>query len=1706
MKLFLRAQPVEPKNSQIRSGTAPESQITITASPGQVFTACSQQLKADAHSILLTAYDQTKKTPHKLLLTHEQTTLHLEKTYICPTEDIKQLPYNYQRVLYSQEPFLVIRQNDPKKKEQDKNKNSLIPPTGLPSTLSSQNLPTGGSGPDSDEDSFFKHPFRPPFVHQSGITMVLLPFLKLPPDWQHQIPGSQWYHWLVGEPDYDSGAIVNIQLNGESIARLPIHSWELQELAEDLTNSRQLLQKLAYRLNGREAFIQQLLDILATGDQNPMDEDTRERIEKQLADVLEQSGHSFSLELEWFSLQAAMTPDNSIITAHNGKGKEQEANSGKVPGSSDQNQQGATGGQPSQSEQEKKEAPDDQQNSNDPPPRSNETSSQQTEANPGSELTITFVGRTNAGKSSLASALLGAKFFPSDERRTETGEDDIVVTPDTDVPSDTLRIRSLPAYGSEDIQTWLENNPIAADEIVVIVFRNSLSDFDVDVLRSLTRQNNRPLNQIIFVRNRFDEVVEAQKNIRKQTETMSKDEEVSLVTELQKAWKAEVRRYMKRLFREDESFVCPELLFTDCRDIYQCDGMESLLEAIKNSVQQAYPGQAREAIWTRFSDIREETAEKNLTELDAHSVVVTLPKPNGYQIQYTLDPPPFLTASELGAVLAAFAAQTDRSQQRKSSLTVASGGSKTTYWYTINPETSLTGTDLFRTSILIQDDSKKASDPIQIWIDYEPATVQVDKHISIISLISLNRILEKIKSQAFAPKAWIYKGNAFPESSLLITRAPAVRLRELIVPQNSSTGEANRLLPLSSSEVLELAIKLGTGLKTLSEMRFSLSILDVDSIGIDPGSLQPHFVELSNLQDTPLRSEQAFTNWLSQQYHRLVGRADETVESVTVKSLGLLFTLLPGQSPHFSEVDRRYSVQENLLLLAQSMLDDKPENRPTLDQIIATLRTIQRDFKTHQLPKTLTKSQHGAPSSQSVSGSHDPEQSDVRTYSPEQDKELIKAISNGLSGQEKKTFKEQFLDNRPGEIKQFSDFISRRFLALIKEAKAGGVATKSVFDSLLRQLNNDFGLHPKQGCNHWLEEFNKIYKTDFNEKLKEIVNGDDSRLHTLQKQFIAFYTGHIPGTIWYEFFGDGQASLHRWARNGNSGWVWLWLQLHSEEAATLLNARDINERTPLHLAVYSGNEDTVRFILEHEPNVDAKDSVDYTPLHWAAFFGRGTIAEQLLQHNASLTGQHRLRITPLHVAAWNNQGAMVNKLLEWGASIDSSAYGIYPIHCAAATGSLNSLEALLAHRLNDLDVFSFTGSFNSLAYKPIALNALISSGHSALHIAAWYGHRKIVAKLIDAGADQKQLTKDGYMAGDLAKFRGHKYLGLSVSGKDVDQQKPNPPDPIDLAIPIANKLEFMHIDQYGYSTLHRAAREGDVNRVRDILINNEYTSARSTLSGYTPLHIAALYGHKEIAALLLSPANREDKTVSGNTPLHLAALFNRETMIAFLLDHSCRPDATTHSGITVLDVASAMGSRNTLERIFESLKQSKGDGSPIHNGVTAMHLAAKYGNIEAIRFLNQVAGISLEIETARGETPLHSATHSGQVETVKWLKITGVNLAPANKKGVTPLFMAAAINSPELIELLGQEGKPEHLTEIIGLTAERFGVASFSSIDEPLSLTPLHFAALKGNLEAVQALVMKCGAKLDTRSSGLTALDFASQGGHLKVVQWLIDE
>ncbi|EDO45485.1 predicted protein, partial [Nematostella vectensis] len=64
--------------------------------------------------------------------------------------------------------------------------------------------------------------------------------------------------------------------------------------------------------------------------------------------------------------------------------------------------------------------------------------------------------------------------------------------------------------------------------------------------------------------------------------------------------------------------------------------------------------------------------------------------------------------------------------------------------------------------------------------------------------------------------------------------------------------------------------------------------------------------------------------------------------------------------------------------------------------------------------------------------------------------------------------------------------------------------------------------------------------------------------------------------------------------------------------------------------------------------------------------------------------------------------------------------------------------------------------------------------------------------------------------------------------------------------------------------------------------------------GFTPLHIAVVYGHWEIVKLLLDEgADVEAQTKNGYQPLHLAAQYGHKIIIEILLQRGAPPDALT---------------------------------------------------------------------------------------------------------------------------------------------------------------------------------------------------------------------
>lgn len=91
--------------------------------------------------------------------------------------------------------------------------------------------------------------------------------------------------------------------------------------------------------------------------------------------------------------------------------------------------------------------------------------------------------------------------------------------------------------------------------------------------------------------------------------------------------------------------------------------------------------------------------------------------------------------------------------------------------------------------------------------------------------------------------------------------------------------------------------------------------------------------------------------------------------------------------------------------------------------------------------------------------------------------------------------------------------------------------------------------------------------------------------------------------------------------------------------------------------------------------------------------------------------------------------------------------------------------------------------------------------------------------------------------------------------------------------------------------------------------------------GWTPLHLAAFFGHPEIATALLDRSAEVDaRSTNGlnNTPLHAAAAGAHTTLVELLLARGANPNARQEGGWTALHSAAQAGNRRMVEVLLAS--------------------------------------------------------------------------------------------------------------------------------------------------------------------------------------------
>ena len=318
--------------------------------------------------------------------------------------------------------------------------------------------------------------------------------------------------------------------------------------------------------------------------------------------------------------------------------------------------------------------------------------------------------------------------------------------------------------------------------------------------------------------------------------------------------------------------------------------------------------------------------------------------------------------------------------------------------------------------------------------------------------------------------------------------------------------------------------------------------------------------------------------------------------------------------------------------------------------------------------------------------------------------------------------------------------------------------------------------------------------------------------------------------------------------------------------------------------------------------------------------------------------------------------------------------------------------------------------------------------------------------------------------------------------------------------------------------IHDAAQQGDLAAVQQLTANNPDLLTAPNPIGSTPIHIAAVNGHKDIVEYLLSkgvPVDLGDR--ENSTPLMVAAQGGHKNVVDLLIANGADVKAEDINDMTPLLFAAWGGNKDIFD-LFVSKGADINDKSVI--GMTTLHYAVYNGHIDIAKYLVQ-HGIDVNVKKVNLSTPLHGAALDGHLEMIEFLLSNGAEVDAKNQAGYTPFLSAIAGGQLETAKLLISKGADPTVKLNDGETAL---IAAVIPENENLDLirmlidkgvdvnavtdygmTALLRASWWGKTDIAHILIAN-GANVNFKSNGrVPAIFGAAQGGHADFVKLLID-
>jgi ankyrin repeat protein len=154
-------------------------------------------------------------------------------------------------------------------------------------------------------------------------------------------------------------------------------------------------------------------------------------------------------------------------------------------------------------------------------------------------------------------------------------------------------------------------------------------------------------------------------------------------------------------------------------------------------------------------------------------------------------------------------------------------------------------------------------------------------------------------------------------------------------------------------------------------------------------------------------------------------------------------------------------------------------------------------------------------------------------------------------------------------------------------------------------------------------------------------------------------------------------------------------------------------------------------------------------------------------------------------------------------------------------------------------------------------------------------------------------------------------------------------------------------------TLFEACAAGEFDRAERALETDSSAVNAFSSDGWTPLHLAAFFGHLKVAELLLAhnaDVLARSRNSTGNTPLHAALAGNHKLVAGLLIGRGADVNATDTAGWRPLHLASA---NNNIDAIKQLIAQGADVHAPNGEGLTSLTLAQEKNHREAAAFLRR---------------------------------------------------------------------------------------------------------------------------------------------------------